>query len=454
MNGRRMAHPRGRVLGGCSSINAMVYQRATRWTSTAGPSTAAPGAGTTRTACRTSSASSPATSRRTEPWRGYSGPQRIERGPVTNPCSGRSSTRRSTAGHPSPGHERPGQRGLRAVRAHHPQRTPDVRGPRVRAPGAHRRNLEVRCNALVTGVVFQGSRAVGVRYVPQGPAGLRRGATERFVPAGEVILAGGAINSPQLLQLSGDRERGRAAALDVPVVARPARRGRGPAGPPGRARPAHLHPADHVRGPAPEKRNWPSIGAQWLVGHSGPGPRPRQVRARTARPEMTIPVHRGRPAVLVRRRADRPRPARPAGSPRTTRASPTRAGTWSPTSRSSTGSPAAGRPVCTRRRRAGWGTDAMAVVDPASMAVHGVEGPAGGGRVGDAVLPQRRHARADDDARRAGVGPDPRPHPDGAASTSSTRPPAPAGPGTPPGRGGLTHSPLAEIVPTCNRSDL
>jgi len=59
-----------------------------------------------------------------------------------------------------------------------------------------RRNLVVRTRALATRVLFEGKRAVGVAY--------RYGNKTIEVRAGrEVILCGGAINSPQVLQLSG-----------------------------------------------------------------------------------------------------------------------------------------------------------------------------------------------------------------------------------------------------------
>jgi choline dehydrogenase len=59
-----------------------------------------------------------------------------------------------------------------------------------------RSNLVVETNALASRVLFEGRRAVGVEY--------RQGDTTRTARAGgEVILAGGAFNSPQLMQLSG-----------------------------------------------------------------------------------------------------------------------------------------------------------------------------------------------------------------------------------------------------------
>jgi len=66
-------------------------------------------------------------------------------------------------------------------------------------PAMKRRNLTVRTNAHVTEIVLVGKRAVGVRYRKGG----RDGASVEVRAAKEVILSGGAVNSPQLLQVSG-----------------------------------------------------------------------------------------------------------------------------------------------------------------------------------------------------------------------------------------------------------
>ena len=78
-------------------------------------------------------------------------------------------------------------------------------------PVMSRPNLDVETRAFVTKVLFEGDRAVGVEYTH------RRGAVKR-VMAGEVILCGGAINSPQLLQLSGVGNADELRALGVDVV--------------------------------------------------------------------------------------------------------------------------------------------------------------------------------------------------------------------------------------------
>ena len=84
-------------------------------------------------------------------------------------------------------------------------------------PARRRPNLRVVSSALTTRILFEGRRAVGVEYT-QG------GATQRARANAEVILAGGAFNSPQLLQLSGVgpadllRQHGIAVIADMPGV--------------------------------------------------------------------------------------------------------------------------------------------------------------------------------------------------------------------------------------------
>lgn len=63
-------------------------------------------------------------------------------------------------------------------------------------PAMKRKNLRVETHAHVTRILLEGLRAVGVEYV-------QNGATKTALASAEVILSGGAVNSPQLLQLSG-----------------------------------------------------------------------------------------------------------------------------------------------------------------------------------------------------------------------------------------------------------
>ena len=96
-----------------------------------------------------------------------------------------------------------GQRGSAAVAYLHPVMS--------------RANLRIETHALATRVIFEGKRAVGVEYMQNGERKVARAKRE-------VILAGGAVNSPQLLQLSGVgpgallAEHGIAVVADLPGV--------------------------------------------------------------------------------------------------------------------------------------------------------------------------------------------------------------------------------------------
>jgi choline dehydrogenase len=86
-------------------------------------------------------------------------------------------------------------------------------------PALKRKTLKLETKALVSRVLFDGRRATGVEYT-------RRGATHRVKARREVILSGGAINSPQLLMLSGIgdpaqlKAKGVEPLVDVPAVGR------------------------------------------------------------------------------------------------------------------------------------------------------------------------------------------------------------------------------------------
>ena len=125
-----------------------------------------------------------------------------------------------------------------------------------------RRNLEVRTRAHVTRVRFDGTRATGVE--------IRSGGRTEVVEAGETILCGGAINSPQLLLLSGVgaaghlREHGIGVVADLPGV--------------GANLQDHLevyvqHACTQPVSMQPALETWrkPFIGAAWLFLRRGPG---------------------------------------------------------------------------------------------------------------------------------------------------------------------------------------
>jgi len=87
-------------------------------------------------------------------------------------------------------------------------------------PVWRRANLEVRLRSHATRVLFSGSRAVGVEYLR---AGQRQQAHARL----EVLLAAGAINSPQLLELSGVGDAQLLRQFNIPVIADSSAVGRG-----------------------------------------------------------------------------------------------------------------------------------------------------------------------------------------------------------------------------------
>ena len=195
MDGRRVYHARGKVLGGSSSINGMIFQRGNpadydKWADRPGMKawdyrhclpyfkrmeTCLAGA---------------------DEWRGGEGPLVLERGPAASPLF---------------------EAFFAAVREAGFELTDDVngfrqegfaafdrnihRGRRLSASQAYlhpvldRPNLELRTGALIGQVLFEGSRATGVSYRRKGRLHVAR--------AGHVILCAGAFGSAQLLQLSG-----------------------------------------------------------------------------------------------------------------------------------------------------------------------------------------------------------------------------------------------------------
>jgi choline dehydrogenase len=214
MNGRRIYHARGKVLGGSSSINGMIFQRGNpldyeRWAADPGMQTwnyahCLPYFNRMENCLAAESG---------DAYRGHDGPLALERGPATNPLYEAFFTAAEQAGYPRTddvnGYRQEGfARFDRNIR----------RGRRLSAARAYlhpvltRPNLDVLTRALVTRVLFEGSRAVGVEY-RHGRSALTR------VTGGTVILCGGAINTPQLLQLSGVGPTELLQPLGIDVVA-------------------------------------------------------------------------------------------------------------------------------------------------------------------------------------------------------------------------------------------
>jgi len=266
MQGRRIYHARGKVLGGSSSVNGMIFQRGNpmdfeRWAADTGMET------WDHAHClpyfkrmENCLAAAP-----DDPFRGHDGPLVLERGPARGPLFEAFFAAVQEAGYPLTddvnGYR---QEGFAAFdRNVH-------KGRRLSASRAYlhpvmgRPNLEVRTLALTTRIVFEDRRAVGVEYARPG----RRG-TET-ARAGEVILCGGAINSPQLLQLSGVGAADELRALGIGVVADL----------PGVGENLQDHLEVYVQhsstqpvtmAPYFAMKARPKVGLEWLLRKTGPG---------------------------------------------------------------------------------------------------------------------------------------------------------------------------------------
>ncbi|MEV5409576.1 choline dehydrogenase [Thermopolyspora sp. NPDC052614] len=262
MKGRRIYHARGKVLGGSSSINGMIFQRGNpmdyqRWAADAGMRN------WDYAHClpyfkKMENCTGPV-SERDAPFRGTDGPLVLERGPAEGPLFDAFFAAVQEAGHALTddvnGYRQEGfstfDRNIR-------------RGRRLSAaraylyPAMRRRNLTVRTRAFVSRIVFDGNRAIGVECDGE------------VVKAGEVILCAGAISSPHLLQLSGVGDERDLKDHNIRIVQHL----------PGVGQNLQDHLEVYVQhactkpvSMAPNLAMWrrPFIGARWLFGRSGPG---------------------------------------------------------------------------------------------------------------------------------------------------------------------------------------
>lgn len=212
LNGREIPYPRGKVLGGSSSINGMIYIRSQpedydHWSQLGnrgwGSEDVFP------------------YFRKAENWEGPEDAVHAKGGPLHT-----SNTRDQPelcqaaveAGTQMGWAYRNDLNDLPHGLGDHIGWVQQTRGGRLRAstartylrPAMARSNLRVVTNALVHRVVFDGKRAVGVAFS-------RGGGVEQADAAGEVILSAGAIGSPHLLQLSGVGDPDHLGRIGVPV---------------------------------------------------------------------------------------------------------------------------------------------------------------------------------------------------------------------------------------------
>jgi len=195
MDGRRMYCPRGRVVGGSSSINGMAYVRGhaldyDRWAGNALPdwSYAHVLPYFKRAESRAKGG---------DDYRGGDGPLHVSTGACTNPLYQAFIEAGVQAGYPFTedmnGHQQEGF-GAMDMTTRKGRRWSTAQA--YLKPALARPNLTLQVGAMVTRILFEGQRAVGVEYA-------RGGRVHTVRAAREVLLCGGAINSPHLLMLSG-----------------------------------------------------------------------------------------------------------------------------------------------------------------------------------------------------------------------------------------------------------
>ena len=210
LGGRVMHTPRGKVLGGSSSINGLVYIRGNALDYERWEAEGARGWGYRHVLPYFRRAE-----RREEGgdrYRGGDGPLGTCYGTVRNPLHAAWLEAARQAGYPLTadvnGFQQEGFGRMDMTVDH------GVRASAANAylkPARSRPNLAIETGALASAIAFDGRRAVGVRY--------QQGGRERTVRArSEVLLCAGSIGSPQLLKLSGVGAAAELAALGIPVV--------------------------------------------------------------------------------------------------------------------------------------------------------------------------------------------------------------------------------------------
>jgi choline dehydrogenase len=255
---RSIYWPRGRVLGGSSAINAMIYIRGSRhdydtWRDEYGCE------GWGYTDLLPYFLRSEHNSRGESAWHGASGPLSVQdlryKSSLTEAFVAAARSCGQPANDDFNGAQQDGvgfyqvtQQGGRRWSA----------ADAYLHPAAGRPNLTILTDALATGIEIEGGQAVGVRY-------LRRGVEEVAWAEAEVILAGGAVNSPQLLMLSGIGPADDLRELGISVVADS----------PGVGGNLSDHPIVTAMWATPKSRGlWEQAGprnlARWQLLHSGP----------------------------------------------------------------------------------------------------------------------------------------------------------------------------------------
>lgn len=262
MHNRRIYQPRGKVLGGSSCVNGMIYIRGNamdyeKWAQN-------PGLENWDYAhCLPYFRKFETRLKGADAYHGSNGPLYINTPRCDNPLFDAFFKAVQEAGHPLTedvnGYQQEGFSPFDAT---------IYRGRRWNAARAYvhpvkqRPNLHIKLKTQATHILFEGNKAVGVEFA--------KGQGSQKVYGGEIICCGGAINSPQLLQLSGIGNGNELKQLGVPVVQDL----------PGVGQNLQDHLELYVQYAAKEPvsmypalkwYNQPKIGFDWLFKHQGPG---------------------------------------------------------------------------------------------------------------------------------------------------------------------------------------
>jgi choline dehydrogenase len=210
MHNRRIAQPRGKVLGGSSSINGMIYIRGNaldyeKWAANEGMEK------WDYAHCLPYFQKAETRLQGSDEYHGSNGPLFLETATCDNPLFDAFFKAAEQAGHPLTqdvnGYQQEGfgkfDQNIYRARRHNAARA-------YVHPIKNRKNLEVKCHAMVKRILFEGKKAVGVEY--------GKGSATHNVYGGEIISCGGAINSPSLLQLSGLGNGRELSSIGVKVV--------------------------------------------------------------------------------------------------------------------------------------------------------------------------------------------------------------------------------------------
>lgn len=210
MDNRRLAQPRGKVLGGSSSLNGMVFVRGHRQDYDHWAANGAPGWGYADVLPFFKSIER--YNRGADDYRGGEGPIGVEKQADNHPIEEAFIAAGIEAGHAAPeDYNGAEQEGVTAFDSNIDRGYRSGTGRECVRPAARRPNVTVLTGAHATKILFDGRRAIGVAY-------RHRGGDVVAHARSEVVLCAGALQSPQLLMLSGIGPAEQLRAHDIPLV--------------------------------------------------------------------------------------------------------------------------------------------------------------------------------------------------------------------------------------------